>query len=176
MSLLASNLADINKIQEAFEGSLGEDIEPLTDIRASAEYRMQIAKVIGYRTIAKAIERANVSKGNGSPKLFEEAVIIVNGQKYELEIHPWESLNYVIRERLGLIGTKRGCETGGCGSCTVLLSGKAVYSCMTYALQAAGKELTTIEGLERDRSGLIGSEKFHRGRGPSNTVIARPAS
>ena len=46
------------------------------------------------------------------------------------------------------MGTKRGCETGGCGSCTVLLDGKAVYSCMLYAVQAVGKQITTIEGLQ----------------------------
>ncbi len=83
----------------------------------------------------------------------------VNGQKYSLEVSSWESLNTVIREHLGLIGTKRGCETGGCGSCTVLVDGQAVYSCMMYALQAAGKKVTTIEGLERTSSGLDSVQK-----------------
>lgn len=78
----------------------------------------------------------------------------VNGQKYSLDLDPSESLNQVIRERLGLIGTKRGCETGGCGSCTVIVDGKAVYSCMMYAMQALGKEVITIEGL-RENSGEL---------------------
>ena len=72
----------------------------------------------------------------------------LNGRKVSLSIDPPESLNFVIRERLGLIGTKRGCETGGCGSCTVIVDGKAVYSCMMYAMQVAGKGVTTIEGLQ----------------------------
>lgn len=62
-------------------------------------------------------------------------------------VAPWESLNEVIRERLELIGTKRGCETGGCGSCTVIVDGRATYSCMMYAFQAVGKEILTIEGI-----------------------------
>jgi len=54
----------------------------------------------------------------------------------------------VIRDKLGLTGTKKGCETGGCGSCTVIVDGRAVYSCMMYAMQAMGKEIQTIEGLQ----------------------------
>ncbi len=72
----------------------------------------------------------------------------LNGRKISVVIEPSESLNFVIRERLGLIGTKRGCETGGCGSCTVIIEERAVYSCMMYALQVSGKSVTTIEGLQ----------------------------
>jgi aerobic carbon-monoxide dehydrogenase small subunit len=79
---------------------------------------------------------------------LEEITLSINGQEYSLAIHVFESLNYVVRERLGLTGTKRGCETGGCGSCTVLVDGKAIYSCMMYALQAQGKKVLTIEGLQ----------------------------
>ena len=79
---------------------------------------------------------------------MEAVALTINGEKISLSVEPFESLNFVIRERLGLIGTKRGCETGGCGSCTVILDGKAVYSCMTYVLQCRGKEVTTIEGLQ----------------------------
>lgn len=69
----------------------------------------------------------------------------VNDRKYKTEVNPWESLNYVLRERLNLTGTKKGCESGGCGSCTVVVEGKAVYSCMMYAFQASGKKIKTIE-------------------------------
>jgi aerobic carbon-monoxide dehydrogenase small subunit len=72
----------------------------------------------------------------------------LNGKKMTVVIEPGDSLNYVIRERLGLIGTKRGCETGGCGSCTVIVDRKAIYSCMMYAMQAKGRNVTTIEGLQ----------------------------
>lgn len=77
--------------------------------------------------------------------------LTINGRRLAVEAEPHESLNYLLRERLGLTGTKRGCDSGGCGSCTVLLDGKAVYSCMTYAMQAAGKEVVTIEGLQGEK-------------------------
>ena len=74
----------------------------------------------------------------------------VNGQVHELLVEPSETLNSVLRKRLRLSGTKKGCDTGGCGSCTVLLDGKAVYSCMTYALAIDGGKVTTIEGLAKE--------------------------
>jgi aerobic-type carbon monoxide dehydrogenase small subunit (CoxS/CutS family) len=87
-------------------------------------------------------------------RLMESIVLSVNGQKHTINLDPSESLNHVIRERLGLIGTKRGCETGGCGSCTVIVDGNAIYSCMMYAMQALGKEVTTIEGLQGNSGDL----------------------
>jgi carbon-monoxide dehydrogenase small subunit len=78
---------------------------------------------------------------------MENIVLSINGLKYRLSLEPSDSLNYILRERLGLTGTKRGCETGGCGSCTIVVDGLAVYSCMMYAMQALGKEIVTIEGL-----------------------------
>ena len=57
------------------------------------------------------------------------------------------SLLYVLRDRLGLTGTKVGCERGECGACTVLIDGKARYACMTLAVEADGHEITTVEGL-----------------------------
>lgn len=74
----------------------------------------------------------------------------VNGLVYEANVEPYTSLNDVLREQLGLTGTKRGCDTGGCGICTVIMDGKAVFSCMVPAWRAENKEITTIEGLERD--------------------------
>ena len=80
---------------------------------------------------------------------METAALHINGEKISLSVEPFESLNFVIRERLGLIGTKRGCETGGCGSCTVIVDGKAVYSCMIYVMQCQDRKITTIEGLQK---------------------------
>jgi aerobic carbon-monoxide dehydrogenase small subunit len=65
-------------------------------------------------------------------------------------VKPNEILLNVLRDRLGLMGTKYGCGIGECGACTVLLDGKAVLSCQTLAFTADGKRITTIEGLERD--------------------------
>ena len=71
----------------------------------------------------------------------------VNGQLYEVFVEPWKSLAEVLREELGLTGVKVACDTGDCGSCTILIDGKAVKSCLMLAPQAKGKEITTIEGL-----------------------------
>ncbi len=74
----------------------------------------------------------------------------MNGEPHEVEVQPHWTLAYVLREVLGLTGTKIGCSGGDCGSCTVLLNGKAVLSCLTLAISAEGKETTTIEGLTKD--------------------------
>ena len=81
---------------------------------------------------------------------MESIIFFLNGRKQSVEVEPSDSLNFVIREKLGLTGTKKGCETGGCGSCTVLVDDRPVYSCMMYAMQVRGKKVTTIEGLLGD--------------------------
>ncbi len=71
----------------------------------------------------------------------------VNGEVHELAVEPQQSLLRLLREELGLIGTKKGCDTGGCGCCTVQVDGKAVYSCMTYVMSVQDKSIVTIEGI-----------------------------
>jgi aerobic carbon-monoxide dehydrogenase small subunit len=80
--------------------------------------------------------------------------ITVNGQTHDLDVGtrpyqvaPWHTLAQTLRERLGLTGTKVGCDHGACGSCTVFLDGKAILSCMTLSVECDGKSVTTIEGL-----------------------------
>jgi len=73
--------------------------------------------------------------------------LIVNGISYELDVKPWETLVDVLRNDLGLTGTKEGCGLGECGACTVIMEGKAVNSCLVLAPEADGKKITTIEGL-----------------------------
>lgn len=75
--------------------------------------------------------------------------ICVNGRWYELAVKPWEKLVDVLRNRLGLTGTKVGCGEGECGACTVNIDGKAILSCLMLAVQADGKEVLTIEGLQQ---------------------------
>lgn len=77
----------------------------------------------------------------------KQILLTVNGEAHELEVEPRETLVDVIREKIGLTGTKKGCDTGDCGACTVLLNGKPVSSCMLLAIDADGGEITTIEGL-----------------------------
>ncbi|MGB9103629.1 MAG: (2Fe-2S)-binding protein, partial [Terriglobales bacterium] len=77
-------------------------------------------------------------------------VLIVNGNERRVEAPPEESLLSVLRNRLQLTGTKYGCGEGECGACTVLLNGKPVRSCRARVGDAAGKKITTIEGLEQD--------------------------
>jgi carbon-monoxide dehydrogenase small subunit len=73
--------------------------------------------------------------------------IRVNRQEYVLTVEPYRTLLEILRYQLGLTGTKEGCGSGNCGSCTVLLDGKAVNSCLILAAEVEGKEITTIEGL-----------------------------
>lgn len=73
--------------------------------------------------------------------------IQVNGDTHEVAVEPAATLLRVLREDLELVGPKRGCDSGGCGCCTVLLDGRAVYSCMTYAVSVGARAVTTIEGL-----------------------------
>ncbi|MBA7700166.1 Carbon monoxide dehydrogenase small chain [subsurface metagenome] len=78
----------------------------------------------------------------------------VNGVVEEVFVEPWWSLAYVLREVLNLTGTKVGCETGNCGTCTVLVDGKMVKSCLLLAPKANRKEIVTIEGLTGKDGGL----------------------
>ncbi len=71
----------------------------------------------------------------------------INDQTYEVPVNPWDLLSDVIRNKVGLTGTKKGCEQGDCGACTVLIDGQAVLSCLTLAITCQDKKITTIEGL-----------------------------
>jgi carbon-monoxide dehydrogenase small subunit len=73
----------------------------------------------------------------------------VNGQEREIMVEPRQTLLDALRYDLGLTGTKEGCGDGNCGSCTVLLDGKAVNSCLVFAIEVDGQEITTIEGLSQ---------------------------
>ena len=73
--------------------------------------------------------------------------LIVNGQPRMIEVESRRLLIEVIRDDLGLLGAKQGCETGHCGACTVLVDGKSAHACCLLAVQADGKEITTIEGI-----------------------------
>src|SRR5258708_12384049 len=75
----------------------------------------------------------------------------VNGRKHEHEVEPRLLLVHHLRDNLGLTGTHIGCDTSQCGACTILVDGQAVKSCTMFAVQAEGKNLTTIQGLPHTR-------------------------
>lgn len=77
----------------------------------------------------------------------QSIVLNVNGHEQQLELLPWVSLLDALREHIHLTGTKKGCDHGQCGACTVLVDGKRVLSCLTLAVMKDGSEITTIEGI-----------------------------
>lgn len=79
----------------------------------------------------------------------KEIILKVNGEEREVAVEPRQTLLEILRNDLGLTGTKEGCGNGNCGTCTVLLDGKAVSSCLILAIEVEGQEITTIEGLAK---------------------------
>jgi xanthine dehydrogenase YagT iron-sulfur-binding subunit len=95
---------------------------------------------------AEMIERGEMTK----------VVLDINGRKYRLLVEPRWSLLYVLREQLGLTGTKVGCERGECGTCTVIINDVPRYACMILAVEAEGTKITTLEGLMKgEELGLV---------------------
>lgn len=88
--------------------------------------------------------------GSSSDTSTASLQLIVNGKPYQLELDPRRSLLDVLRETLDLTGTKKGCNQGACGACTVLLNGRRIVSCLTLAAMHDGAKIETIEGLEKD--------------------------
>jgi xanthine dehydrogenase YagT iron-sulfur-binding subunit len=88
----------------------------------------------------------NPSPASGAPERVP-VTLTVNGEPRRLALAPWTTLLDLLREQLGLTGTKKGCDHGQCGACTVLLDGKRVNSCLKLAVMADGSSVTTIEGL-----------------------------
>ena len=83
---------------------------------------------------------------------MKEIRFVLNGKPHELRVKPWRTLLEMIREDLFLTGTKEGCGQGDCGSCTVILGGKPVNSCLVPAVEADGQEILTIEGLSEGKN------------------------
>ncbi|MEO6914186.1 MAG: (2Fe-2S)-binding protein [Candidatus Baltobacteraceae bacterium] len=91
-------------------------------------------------------------ESQASPSLGEAVTITlrVNGAERKLDAEPWVTLLDALRERLHLTGTKKGCNFGQCGACTVIVDGRRMLSCMTLAVMHDGADVTTIEGIGRD--------------------------
>jgi xanthine dehydrogenase YagT iron-sulfur-binding subunit len=106
---------------------------------------------VGYAPTYTAIGAAEETTAAGAEApYFEDAVLIslrINGKDYKLRIDPRTTLLDCIRETVALTGTKKGCDHGQCGACTVHVNGRRVLSCLSFALMHDGEEITTIEGL-----------------------------
>jgi len=90
------------------------------------------------------------TKRTNSPDASITVALDVNGERRTLTVAPWTTLLDALRDRLNLTGTKKGCDHGQCGACTVLVDGRRVNSCLTLAIMKDGAKVTTIEGLATD--------------------------
>ena len=102
-----------------------------------------VAAAAGLASAAPAEAQAEMVKGGDTATI----TLTVNGRRHKMLVEARWSLLHVLRDQLGLTGTKVGCERGECGACTVLIDGTARYACMTLAIEADGRAITTIEGL-----------------------------
>lgn len=99
---------------------------------------------------AQADTAQQPARGASSLRGVVPVTLLVNGKEHQLQLEPRVTLLDALRDHLGLTGTKRVCDRGSCGACTVLLDGKPVYSCSVLAVDAQGKQIETVEGLSRN--------------------------
>ena len=93
--------------------------------------------------------RVPVATARGKDITRAVVSLTINGKPYSAEVEPRITLLSLIRDKLGLTGTKRVCDRGECGACTVIMNGETVYSCMILAVEAHGAKITTVEGLSK---------------------------
>jgi xanthine dehydrogenase YagT iron-sulfur-binding subunit len=108
------------------------------------------APAIAFGLYPQLVSAAGIASVTRLRRVGPQAVPVslnVNGKAFDLELEPRETLLDTLRDRLGLTGTKKGCDQATCGACTVLVDGKRVNSCFTLAIMTQGKAVTTIEGL-----------------------------
>lgn len=115
--------------------------------------RRQFGQIMFFSTfITMVSDRLRPAKAQSSPKVTLPAKganvsLKINGTQYDLNLEPRVTLLDVLRERIDLTGTKKGCNHGQCGACTVLVDGRRINSCLALAVQYEGAEITTIEGI-----------------------------
>jgi len=102
--------------------------------------------------------RSHILTGHQAESLPESEGTVhltVNGQKYKFQVEPEWTLYHLIHDKIGLTGTKLMCDRGACGSCTVLMNGRPILSCMTLAIECNGKEIETVEGIAASGHPLV---------------------
>jgi xanthine dehydrogenase YagT iron-sulfur-binding subunit len=133
--------------------ALRQSPEDSTD---GTEAQLQLSRGDVLQLVGATVSLAMIPGAGGeslsSPAPTEHVRLIVNGEARQIEIDARQSLLDVLRERLELTGTKKGCDQGQCGACTVLVDGRRVLSCLTLAVMKDGASITTIEGLAREGS------------------------
>jgi xanthine dehydrogenase YagT iron-sulfur-binding subunit len=163
-------------VNDSPSSHLPPDVQPGSSRR---HFISRLAAISAGLTVAAPLSRSattteETALKDQSPKKGSEQSLVainckVNGRPQKLEVDPRVTLLDAIRDRLDLTGTKKGCDRGACGACTVLINGRRVLSCLTLALMVQGEEITTIEGLaEGDelhpiQAAFIGCDGFQCG-------------
>jgi len=119
----------------------------MTDQRPDVTRREFVGAAIGGAILVPAPLAAQIVKTGDAAHATLSINLSINNEKHTLEVEPRVTLLDALRERLQLTGTKKGCDHGQCGACTVHVNGRRVNSCLTLAVMTAGKEVTTIEGI-----------------------------
>src|SRR5438093_7456203 len=110
--------------------------------------RRRFLKTTGAATLALASPHATgEAEAQTAPLQTERVNLTINGRPYAVDLDPRTTLLDTLREHLGLTGSKKGCDQGQCGACTVIVNGQRINSCLTLAVMHSGDEITTIEGL-----------------------------
>jgi xanthine dehydrogenase YagT iron-sulfur-binding subunit len=127
-----------------------EDSKPKQCACAQGVTRRGFLASVGAGAVAVAAAgkiAAETRAESTNPEEMAQVTLLVNGRKYRVLVEPRWSLLFVLREKLGLTGTKVGCDRGECGACTVLVNDVPQYACMILAVEAEGLPITTLEGL-----------------------------
>jgi xanthine dehydrogenase YagT iron-sulfur-binding subunit len=119
---------------------------PLMNRRTFVGTSIAVGGVVAAEPLVGGCGAPEVDHGRGEPNTVR---LRINGQPHEVTVDNRTSLLDMLRERVGLTGTKKGCDQGACGACTILLNGQRVLSCLTLAVMHDGADITTIEGLSR---------------------------
>ena len=129
--------------------------------------------LLGWHSL-QAQEPAVPPTPSGAGADLTKVTLKINGKEHVLDIDPRVSLLDALREHLNLTGSKKGCDHGQCGACTVLVNGRRINSCLSLALMHDGDEITTIEGLAQGDNCIRSRQRFSSTM-VSNAAIARPA-